>query len=90
MLGYTPPQPQFWKALLAVAPFVALVVWSIQFFHVNIPRPVIFALGIGAWFAIAAAVNARVANDWRAEYTLNREAIERETSVTPNVRVENE
>lgn len=72
MLGYSPPQPRFWKALLATAPFVACVAWSLQFFHIQIPSRFVIVGAIAAWLVMAAAVHARVSDDWRAQDQLDR------------------
>jgi hypothetical protein len=73
MFGYTPPQPKLWKALVVCAPFVAAVAWSIQLFHVNVPTPVLVGGTVVAWLILSTAVHARVSNDWRAQYELDRD-----------------
>lgn len=90
MLGYTPPRPQFWKALMATAIPIAFVTWSVQFFHMRIPQNVLVVLAIGAWFAIAYTINSRVSNDWRAQYELNVLEVEHERAVTPSVQIKDE
>jgi hypothetical protein len=71
MLGYTPPKPRLWKALVACAPFVAAVAWAIHVLDVNVPTPVLLAGAVVAWLILSAAVHARVSNDWRAHYELD-------------------
>lgn len=88
MLGYTPPQPRFWKALLISGPFVAVVAWSVQLFHMHIPTRVLIVAGIAAWLVIAATVHARVSNDWRSQYGLDRSVADHRTSVTRTTRVD--
>ena len=90
MLGYEPPPPRFWKALLVVAFPVALVAWSLPLVHIKLPSAVLIGGAIFAWLAIAVAINSRVTNDWRAQDTMNLEEFQRQTSVAPNTRVEEE
>ena len=63
-----------WKALLVCAPVVALVAWSLQFFRVNIPSRFVMAGAVAAWLLMAATVQARVSNDWRTQYQIDRYA----------------
>lgn len=88
MLGYTPPQPMFWKALLASAPLVAIVAWSVQLFHIHIPTRVLIVAAIAAWLVIAATIHARISNDWRTQYGLDRSMTDHTTSVTTTTYVD--
>lgn len=90
MLGYTPPQPRFWKALLVTAPFVAVVAWSLQFFHIPIPPRIVIVGAIAAWLVMAATVHARVSNDWRTQYQVDRLEQDERTKVAPNTRISRE
>lgn len=88
MLGYTPPAPKLWKALIAVAPFVAFIAWSVPLFiHVHVPMPVLIGAAVVAWAGISAAVNARVSNDWRAQYEMNLGIADHRSSVGRNVEI---
>ena len=86
MLGYTPPQPKFWKALVTVAPIVALVTWTIPLFHLHMPSWLLMGAAVVAWIAISGAVHSRVSNDWRGEYGMNLTITEHRSSVARNVR----
>ena len=90
MLGYTPPRPTIWKALLATAVPVAFVTWSVRLFHVNIPFYVLVVLAIGAWLAISATVQSRMLDDWRSQYAMNLTTFEHETDVAPAVQIKDE
>jgi hypothetical protein len=79
VLGYTPPQPQFWKALIAVAPIVAVVAWSLHFIHIVMPLPVLIGVSAAAWVVIAGAVHSRVSNDWRSQWNIEVNAAEYRT-----------
>lgn len=70
VLGYTPPPPRFWKALVTVALPVALIAWTVPMFHVHMPMRVLVIFAVAAWLVIASIVHARVSNDWRANYSI--------------------
>lgn len=76
MLGYDPPQPRYWKALLVVAPLVAQVAWSLHLIHIKLPAPLLIGGAIISWLVLAQGVNARVTDDWRARFTMAEEADE--------------
>lgn len=90
VLGYTPPQPRFWKALLVCAPVVALVAWSLQFFRINVPSRIVMAGAVVAWLLLAATVQARVTNDWRTQYQLDRSNVNREMDTSRAARTDEE
>jgi hypothetical protein len=70
VLGYTPPPPRFWKALLVVAFPVALVAWTVPLFHINMPTRILVVFAVAAWLTISSIVHARVSNDWQANYSI--------------------
>jgi len=87
MLGYEPPRPSFWKALLFIAPLVALVAWSVRLFHVNIPAPVLIGIAIPAAIVASLTVHVRMLDDWRSKWEMNFAQVDRATSVPHNIRV---
>jgi len=82
VLGYTPPKPMFWKALLTVAPLVALVSWSLHLIHIVLPTPVLVGCALLAWLVIAAGVHARVSNDWRTQWAIGVDTVDYRTHRT--------
>jgi len=88
MFGRTPSQPKYWKALVAFAPFVAIVAWSLSLFHVHIVEWLLITIAAVIWLFGSAAINARVSNDWRAEYDMNVMITEHRSSVARNTRID--
>jgi hypothetical protein len=65
MYGREPARPAFWKALVLVAPVVALIAWSAHSFVRNLPLTFLVVMAISATFLISVTIHQRILNDWR-------------------------
>ena len=84
ILDYEPPEPKLWKALLIVAPIVAIIAWSIHS-RSKMPTPILIAFAVVATLVVATTIHYRVLNDWRAR-GLGRSMIDRSPRTPPYKR----
>lgn len=57
-------------------------------FHIHIPKPALIGTSVMVWIGIAAAINAGVSNDWRAQYDMDLQITEHRSSVARNIRID--
>ena len=73
-LGPSPGRPVYWKALLLVAPLVALFCYGVHlvddYYSFRIPTAVLIAIGIPAALLGALTVHSRVLDDWRSGWAM--------------------
>lgn len=88
MLGYEPPQPRYWKALLVVTPFVGVVAWSLPLIRIRLPAAVVVGVAIPVALVIAATVHYRMLYDWRSKWQMDVFTETRSTAVAPKTRID--
>lgn len=86
ILDYEPPEPKLWKALLIVAPIVAIIAWSVHS-RSKMPVGIVILLAVIATLAVATTIHYRVLNDWRSR-GLRRSMIDRSPRTPPYKRVD--
>jgi hypothetical protein len=68
MYGMRLVKPAYWKALFLVAPFVAIVAWSLPMFHIAVPMKVLIPSCVVLTLLVAQTIHRRIVNDWRSQW----------------------
>jgi len=79
MTGRPPPaRPAYLKAVVATAPFVALVAYSVRLVKIPIPTIGLVLMAFVVTLLAALTIHLRVLDDWRAQWgmdTCNRDRL---------------
>ena len=69
MLGYNPPQPKLWKALLVAAIFVFPASYGLHHFARAVPSPVWYSITAVLWVAFGYNMHERMLSSYNAGST---------------------